>query len=265
MLTLLQQIYDASRERVKNPFLGSLVISWLLMNWESMLMLLFSDLIMAERIDWVNKNCFKGVWNLVPVAVAIFYVIGLPYLMWVLDRLSSTINRKRIEDSIHDKISIMAKRKELAQKEYEVESAKAGTKEIEELNERIEGLKMDLQNEKKLSQELESKFEEYASGQSRPTNSYLPAPFGSELSLDEFKSHKAPFDAFLQVSQSIRNNGDFPENLDSDIIDYYLANDIVKEPELDDEPYLMTELGKNFMREILNTKFKETRKLFKEK
>ncbi len=53
------EIKDAILERIKNPFLGSLILFWLVLNWKSVFYLIFSDLSIETRFYNIENNYYS--------------------------------------------------------------------------------------------------------------------------------------------------------------------------------------------------------------
>ena len=90
----MKEIFDSfienSKERIKNPFIGAFIISWIAFNWKPILIILFSSKTIEERIEYVETNHIDIFYNLwIPLIFAVIYVSFLPYLMLLFDKISS--------------------------------------------------------------------------------------------------------------------------------------------------------------------------------
>lgn len=73
MKDFINSILHTSSERVKNPFISSFTIAWLVINWKPILIIIFSTLTIEERVEFVSTHylSFKN-YFLIPLCVAVF-------------------------------------------------------------------------------------------------------------------------------------------------------------------------------------------------
>jgi len=101
MKELIKSFFESSRERVKNPFIGTFAISWIFINWKPIFILLFSELKTEKRIQEIELNHTSIKYNLVlPFIISLVYVIVLPYIMWLIDELVKKSIKGRKENVI---------------------------------------------------------------------------------------------------------------------------------------------------------------------
>lgn len=137
---LFQSIFDSSSERIKNPFIGSYITAFILYNWRAIFLLIFSNASIEDKIVVINNEyCCKEaiLW---PLAIAIFYILVLPYLNLLFDLLLSYSNNKknkRLKDSV---ISKLQQKKAEAKYEREIADERAGTNEVGNLRDKIDAL-----------------------------------------------------------------------------------------------------------------------------
>lgn len=139
-------IITTSQERIKNPFISTFIIAWLVSNWEPLFIMLFSKSNIEQRIEVVSHEKFSSSGNLfwIPIACALFYIVILPYLMYTLDYLSSfgrEGRKKRNEDEIYRGL---VRKEKILVKEFRNEQIRAGKQELEELNSKIIELSQNL-------------------------------------------------------------------------------------------------------------------------
>jgi hypothetical protein len=141
-----QSIVDSYTDRIKSPFIGSFMLSFLIFNWRVFAILLFSEWPIHCRIEWIeNKYCIpENFWY--PLIIALFYILILPYINlgfeWLLSMYS---NKKRLKSNFSRKEDLI-RRKGEANLLREIADAKAGTSEITTLNERLESLQIENKN-----------------------------------------------------------------------------------------------------------------------
>ncbi|MFY0483306.1 hypothetical protein ACI6PS_11940 [Flavobacterium sp. PLA-1-15] len=140
MREFIKSFVDSYSERIKNPFLGSFSISFLLFNWRPLLILLFSDFAIEEKISIIDTyycNLSAILW---PIGLGIFYVLILPYFNLMIEKLLGLAKNERykIKNKIIDEnLSI---RKKQATNERDIADIKAGTSQINELKSQIDNL-----------------------------------------------------------------------------------------------------------------------------
>ncbi|MFH6946667.1 hypothetical protein [Flavobacterium sp. FlaQc-50] len=149
----LQSIFESYKDRVKSPLIGSLVISFLIFNWKSVAILFFSDWPMHCRIEWVTEK-YSQLYNiLIPVGIAFFYVLGLPYLNIEIEKILKKYTTYRVDKLNCSRIDLLLQRKEEAKILKDIADAKAGTSEINDLKERNDSLLVELDAAIKQNQE----------------------------------------------------------------------------------------------------------------
>ena len=158
MKEFIQNIFDTSNERIKNPFIGSYIIAFFLFNWRPFFLLMFSDEKIEDKIIVINyEYCSKSsfFW---PLLIALFYILILPHLNLLFDALLLYSNSKK--DAIIKEKTIQKLKHKKSEAKYEREIAEelAGTSEILQLKNKIESLNSENEN---LSQQNKEIFERY--------------------------------------------------------------------------------------------------------
>ncbi|WP_272687743.1 hypothetical protein [Providencia sp. PROV079] len=128
-------------ERTKNPLIGAFVLSWTLYNWKFVLILIFSDSNIEDKVKKISAflDCYSLI---VPAIAAILY----PFLINILDFLTSYLLKAIYSKSVKLK-SVKTKDILIESKEIEIlradadiayEQRKTGiAKEIQYMNEQI--------------------------------------------------------------------------------------------------------------------------------
>lgn len=97
---LLIEIIESLRERLKNPIIGAFIFSWLAINWRIVLVLLYSNQTIEERIGIIEESYLNIYFNLlIPIGVATFYLGVVPYISLGFDILSNKAFKRRKEIS----------------------------------------------------------------------------------------------------------------------------------------------------------------------
>ncbi len=145
-----EPVMNVVNQRLSNPFFLCFISSWIICNWDRVLLICFSlSLSMEQRIETVkalpSNTVFWGVsiphahtfWY--PFIISIIFVVGTPFLTYVVDIIQNEVltkkntnDSKRKQDVLDLKISEISKNVE-----YEYADAKARLK-AENANKAIE-------------------------------------------------------------------------------------------------------------------------------
>lgn len=164
MKEILESFSESSRERIKNPIIGSFLTAFLIYNWKAIVFLIFSKAAIEDRIIVIKYEYSAYDSILFPVLISFGYLLILPYLSSFLDKILYNILTKRYEQKNKIKIFTLSNKRETARLEREIADIKAGTSDVEELRKRNE----ELQN---LNKEQESWFETVEEGYQSEKNS----------------------------------------------------------------------------------------------
>jgi predicted transcriptional regulator len=239
MKELLKSIFESSQERIKNPLIGTFAISWILINWKPVFILLFSKLTVEKRILEVELSYTSFNYNfLLPLLIALFYVILFPYLMWLIDELIKKSTKERKINIITQLILDVQGKQKLAIEETKLENIKSDLKDKVESNRQLE----------KLNKEIELKNNEIES--QRISFNTLNENYGElkallkesdkteDMSNPDFEKLKEEYsefrksdmyEFFREIGISIRNKNKFPDKANEIIKEKYLMEEIVEE------------------------------------
>lgn len=159
MKEFLQAIFKSTEERIKNPFIGAFITSWILFNWRPILFVIFSSKIIEEKISFIGENFIETnhiLWY--PLSAAIFYILILPYISLFFDILLKYSLLKRNDIVVTKQKQNIANQKQLAIEEIMLEEAKTDFRErnthnklVEELQKRNKDLEIEVQEVKELN------------------------------------------------------------------------------------------------------------------
>jgi hypothetical protein len=145
--------FEASKERLKNPAIGTFILSWLAINWRFVAILLFSNLPLNDRINQIEDNYLKielTLWY--PLLAMGVYMLVVPNLTAVIDAINqkSIFYRKKIahenklsdtnaknKNSLEDTIA----QQEIAAEKRQLVLIQQGSPDINNLKQQIEDLK----------------------------------------------------------------------------------------------------------------------------
>lgn len=193
MLDFLRDIFASFRqtslERVKSPFLGAFVFSWIGFNWQMLAILFFSKNSIEERLKFINGNF--DVWNYLsaPLCTSALIAFLLPQINKAITKIQDKPNSETIELTLSSKIRVA----ELQQSIAEIEARKklADKKEERYIEESISLIKAENKrlHELELSFEIEVKELQVKLSDSKAEESSLKAQLRSEKdSLEQSES-----------------------------------------------------------------------------
>lgn len=146
---LINSSLESSRERIKNPLLGSIFTCFLIYNWRPLVILLFSEQPIDQRIITINNEYCYPLAILLPILFAVIYTIYLPILMVFIDKNLESTKIEKIENLYVYKGHTLTEKIKLAEQEYELKNIESGNKEHEELIKEKDSLKHELDTLKK--------------------------------------------------------------------------------------------------------------------
>ncbi len=135
MKDFINTIFQTSKERLKNPFIGSFILSWCIFNWKAILIIVFSAKTIEQKIDLVSNNYFDI--NLLlwfPIIMALLYVLVLPYISLIFDKAVLFAKKYRNNEMYNDKIEDVKRKYKLTQEELKYEKIKINYDKIVEQN-----------------------------------------------------------------------------------------------------------------------------------
>ena len=161
MLEFIRDLFASFRqtslERVKSPFLGVFVFSWIAFNWPMLAILFFSKKEIESRIEFINSNFEIGSYLLAPLCTSVLIAFLLPQINKIITKIQDKPNSETIELTLSSKIRVA----ELQQSIAEIEARKklADKKEERFIEESIESIKNENSklNDQVLSYEVEVK------------------------------------------------------------------------------------------------------------
>jgi len=140
MIEFLKELFEASRQRLKSPILGTYSLYFILYNWRPFVFLLFSKASIEDKIVVINSeyvSCNTFLWPAILTIIATFVI---PYLMWFVDICLGTAKKFRVQIKHKEYVSKLNNEIEIATKEFEIQNRKSGTRTIETLQATIDVL-----------------------------------------------------------------------------------------------------------------------------
>lgn len=137
----LQNIFNSTEERLKNPLIAPFITFWILFNWKPILCAIHSSTNIVDKIRLIDEN-FILISHLLfyPLITALFYVLVSPYLSLVVDMLLNHSLLKRNEIVVSRQKQNIENQKQFAIEEIKLEEAKIAYRERNSTNQIIEDL-----------------------------------------------------------------------------------------------------------------------------
>ncbi|HGT5541814.1 TPA: hypothetical protein ACM373_003655 [Escherichia coli] len=121
MLDFIRDIYASFRqtslERVKSPFLGAFVFSWVGFNWQMLAILFFSTKDIEKRLVDINDSFGIGSLLLAPICTTALIVTLLPQINKFITWMQDKPNSDTVAMSLTSKIRIAELQQSLAESE----------------------------------------------------------------------------------------------------------------------------------------------------
>ncbi|NVJ71804.1 MAG: hypothetical protein HWD80_00790 [Flavobacteriaceae bacterium] len=259
---LFNALIDTSKERIRNPFVGTFLLSWLFFNWKAFVTLFFSSLELEQRISIIESSYYSLKYTLwIPLILATFYVGILPYIMAFIDYISKWGWRWRKESMTDQKIFDIQEKQRIAQEENILETIKANYRDKADLNIKIEQITQQLNESHEISNELqetvenlmkerESLIERLETSKSKLSNSEIDRLEGE---YEKFKNSEM-FEYFSSIGSSVSRYNSIPNNLDHLVLEKFIQTGIIKESRDDDHEritYHFTKEGEYFWRKYV--------------
>ncbi|MGE7774464.1 hypothetical protein ACQKLP_07070 [Chitinophaga sp. NPDC101104] len=99
MVKDLKEIFTPVADRLKNPFFGSVAVSWLLVNWRVVIALIGytpKDLVRSNANSYIQFVEMQGIWRLIalPILLGLAYVIINPLIKMLNSALNEYFRRR---------------------------------------------------------------------------------------------------------------------------------------------------------------------------
>lgn len=139
MKDIFLSIFKTTEERLKNPFIGTFIISFIVYNWKPLSVFFLSSQKIEQRITFISNN-YTDILNLLiyPLVTSVIYIVLLPYLMWLFESLVFKSYKERNQNLYKNKLIDINGKKSVAESEIELENLKANYKEMADLNSQLQ-------------------------------------------------------------------------------------------------------------------------------
>lgn len=174
MKEFLQAMFKSTEDRIKNPFIGAFLTSWILFNWKPILYIIFSDEKIKDKIYYITEtDSYNDQYNYfwLPLISAIFYILILPYLSFSFEYLVKFSNKWRNKVSLETKdealeleIGIAKNEITLEEKRTEFRERNSHNQMVENLNSQILQLQNSLNDSRNKNSELSIQLQDQRNG-----------------------------------------------------------------------------------------------------
>ncbi|MCG8894050.1 hypothetical protein G1K97_02980 [Tenacibaculum finnmarkense] len=252
-MKLIKDILDSAKERLKNPLITAIIISWLFLHWKHISILFFSKLPIIDRIceiDRIEENIYWIIlyWVL-PFVIGLFYVVALPFIMAYIDGIIEEKVIKRKKSVFTILIAEVDEKQKLATKEINLEDSKSELKSKQELKIQIENLKEDIISKDSFIEELKTRIKNGTPKldfEFKLINKILENPQQKKLFNDLINAENN--DNFYPVTEQNKND-----------INFFLKNKLIKliGKGSHSQKYTLTPLGNKLKDKILEIDLQE--------
>ena len=233
----LETLFSTANQRIKSPFFGSFIFSWIIINWKPIFYFLFSDDKISLKIKNIEES-YEFIQNsiLYPLLLSFIYVVVFPYINQFIHWLTiKAENSKRIE---HHKLKIeqIKNSYEIAEGEKRLEDIISGNYDISQLNDKISMLEKEnvrlnktIKNKDKTISDYGEKLDNVIDEKQKIEKEYIFIKNNEEIIKDlEFSKFKENyyFNQFSEIAERIKKNKNI-FNSDMDFIKQYLNYGVV--------------------------------------
>lgn len=113
MISQLKSLIEASEDRVRSPWFGSVLIAWMCINWKMLAILFFSKTTVEQKLTVVVESHYSiELWIVYPLLVAALFTLISPVISFAVFQLNHFFKVRQ---------EIVKKKSELTVLEYESE------------------------------------------------------------------------------------------------------------------------------------------------
>jgi hypothetical protein len=257
---LLETLFSTANQRIKSPFFGSFIFSWILINWKPIFYFSFSDDKISVKIKNIEAS-YEFIQNslLYPLLLSFIYVVFFPYINQFIHWLTTKAESSKREEYHRLKIEQIRNSQTLAEEEKNLEDIRSGNRDISQLNERINLLIKDNERLKETIQNRDEAISDFGEQLDKVTNEKQKQEIHfsknklklsqninnleTNLDFNLFKRSKY-FLEFKDIFKSIFDNKDL-SNFNKKTIEYYVKNNII-ETNIHKRGYQLTSKGNAF-------------------
>lgn len=224
MKQILSSILSNSKEKIKNPFFGSFIISWIVINWQGLSYFFLANNRIDDKLLYVNEN-YSNIWlNLIiPIALALIYSLFFPWFFLKIEERTKNISEARYINSIAESNKLTFAKNEKVQRELELEEQKKNYGDLKSQNDLIENLKQENNELKKQISSYSKEVQELQAEKSKIINTKYQS--GRNLYKVTFESkedkEKKAGNLIIDLKELLPSAIWLEPEKDSDFIEFY--------------------------------------------
>ena len=147
MPEFIKALFANANERIKNPLIGTFLMSWIVFNWKGILFLLFSTHNIESKLTIVSDKYYSlEIFIIYPLLVALAYIFILPYINFLIDLILRDINSKLHDKIQKNRILVIQDNTAVAIENIKFEEAQADYRDRAKQNEIIKALEGKIQS-----------------------------------------------------------------------------------------------------------------------
>lgn len=256
---LLKEVYDSSKDRIKTPITGAYTIAFILWNWRPILLLIFENAKISDKIIIINNEYCNLQAILGPLLISLIITIGVPFLMTLIDWSTSSPKKTRLKYVYKTKISDSEYQIDLAKQELILQDIRSGNREKQDLVDKIKQLEHQIID---LNESNKTVVDTYKN-QLNDLNETLSSNFKNQISrsskhnfyeniINEENLTEMDLERFARFPKNTNSN--IPAiNIGMKIINVFRKYDFLQTEKGNDN--FLNEDGLNFVKWILNNKY----------
>lgn len=140
-----QNLVNISKERIKNPFIGSFILAWITVNFSVPYLLITSEYDVLATIEIIHAQATWEKYLFWPLGIAAFYTFIMPHFSNLVVFLTAGAKKRKRKLSNTDTVDELEGQKDVVQLEREIMEIRSGTKEMAQLKAENEGFQGELE------------------------------------------------------------------------------------------------------------------------
>lgn len=255
---LLKDIIDTSKERVKTPISGAYLLAFLLWNWRPIALLLFEKVTITQKIIVIN-NDYCNKWAILgPLLLGLFFTVGIPYLMALIDWALMPAKKMRLKNSYHAKTNDINEQLQIVETELKLQDKRNRSKTTEDFEIKIKELESRIETEKAthnvivegyenkvkdLTEKLQNEYNDKTSEVQKHAKTKSQNALINMMTKTKF--HRKDFNFMYNIKLPLGNFDHFnSDSIDKKILDFLVEKNFAN---LSTNGYQFTESGEKFI------------------
>lgn len=133
MTDFFKDVFEAAQQRIRSPFIGSVIFAFIAVNWQALFYLFFADVSVQRRIDCFNDMTSNVSLYWLPLGIGAAMAIVLPFLRvgfaWIIRFANRKLHKLQAEEAMLREVNEI----ELAVKKTKAEADLAAARAKENL------------------------------------------------------------------------------------------------------------------------------------